>query len=125
MGHNMRLNPIKFKDMLINLMLYLNFPLRPLVVGNNGIERLSTYKIIGVFINIELKLNSHVDHIYKKACKKLYSLRILCRAGVDQDSMLKVYASSVRSVLTPCVCGNPFQVICLTKLNPYRKGRLR
>ena len=95
----MRLNPIKFKEMLINFMLYLNFPLRPLVVGNNGIERLSTYKIIGVFINIDLKLNSHVDRIYKKACKKLYSLRILRRAGVDQDSMLKVYTSSVRSVL--------------------------
>ena len=95
----MRLNPIKFKEMLINFMLYLNFPLRPLVVGNNGIERLSTNKIIGVFINIDLTLNSHVDHIYKKACKKLYSLRILRRAGVDQGSMLKVYTSSVRSVL--------------------------
>ena len=48
-------------------MLYLNFTLRPLVVDNNGIERLSTYKIIGVFIDIDLTLNSHVDHIYKKA----------------------------------------------------------
>ena len=95
----MRLNPIKFKEMLINFMLYLNFPVRPLVVGNNDIERLSTNKIIGVFINIDLTLNSHVDHIYKKACKKLYSLRILRLAGVDQDSMLKVFTSSVRSVL--------------------------
>ena len=80
-------------------MLYPNFTLRPLVVGNNGIERLSTNKIVGVFINIDLTLNSHVDRIYKKACKKLYSLRILRRAGVDQDSMLRVYTSSVRSVL--------------------------
>ena len=107
-------------------MLYLNFTLRPLVVGNNGIERLSTYKIIGVFIDIDLMLNSHVDPIYKKAWKKLYSLRILRRAGVDQDSMLKVYTSSVSSVLEYAVrVGNPFQVICLTKLNSYRKGRLR
>ena len=80
-------------------MLYLNFTRRPLVVGNNGIERLSTYKIIRIFIDIDLTLNSHVDYIYKKACKKLYSLRILRRAGVDQDSILKVYTSSIRSVL--------------------------
>ena len=85
--------------MLINFMLYPNFTLRLLVVGNNCIERVSTYKILGVFIDSDLRWNSHVDYIYKKACKKLYSLRILRRAGVDQASMLKVYTSSVRSLL--------------------------
>ena len=49
MDHNMRLNPIKCKEMLINLMLYPNFTLRSLVVGNNAIECVSTYKILGVF----------------------------------------------------------------------------
>ena len=85
--------------MLINFMLYPNFTLRPLVIGNNCIERVSTYKILGVFIDSDLRWNSHVDYIYKKACKKLYSLRILRRAGVDQASTLKVYTSSVRSPL--------------------------
>ena len=85
--------------MLINFMLYPNFTLRPLVVSNNSIERVSTYKILGVFIHSDLRWNSHVDYIYKKARKRLYSLRILRRAGVDQASMLKVYTSSVRSLL--------------------------
>ena len=80
-------------------MLYPNFTLRPLVVGNNCIDRVSPYKILGVFIHSDLRWNSHVDYIYKKACKKLYSLRILRRAGVDQGSMLKVCTSSVRSLL--------------------------
>ena len=31
-NHNMRLNPIKRKEMLMNYMLYPNFTLRPLVV---------------------------------------------------------------------------------------------
>ena len=51
MDHNMRLNPIKCKEMSINFMLCPNFTLRPLVVGNNCIERVSTYKILGVFID--------------------------------------------------------------------------
>ena len=55
--------------MLINFMLYPNFTLRPLVVDNNGIERVSTYKILRVFIYSDLKWNSNVDYIYKKACK--------------------------------------------------------
>ena len=99
MDHNMRLNPIKCKEMLINFMLYPNFTLRPLVVVNNCIERVSTGKILGEFIDSDLRWNSHVDFISKKACKKLYSLRILRRAGVDQASMLKIYTSSVRSLL--------------------------
>ena len=80
-------------------MLHPNFTLRPLVVSNNSMERVSTYKILGVFIHSDLRWNSHVDYIYKKARKRLYSLRILRRAGVDQASMLKVYTSSVRSLL--------------------------
>ena len=49
MDHNMRVNPIKCKEMLLNLMLYPNSTLRSLVVGNNAIECVSTYKILGVF----------------------------------------------------------------------------
>ena len=43
--------------------------------------------------------NNHTDLIVKKASKKLYSLRILCRAGVAQDNILKVYLRTVRPVI--------------------------
>ena len=46
MDHNMQLNPIKYKEMLINFMFYPDFTLRPLVVGNNSIEHVSTNKSI-------------------------------------------------------------------------------
>jgi len=44
----------------------------------------------------DLKWNSHVDYIIKKACKKLYSLRVLRRARVSQPNMLRIYLGSVR-----------------------------
>ena len=47
----------------------------------------------------DLKWNKHVDYIYKKACKKLYSLRVLRRAGVEQRNILKVYLTTIRPVL--------------------------
>ena len=40
----------------------------------------------------------------KKASRKLYSLRILCRADVAQDNILKVYLSTARPVLACCPC---------------------
>ena len=49
-------------------------------------------------MNNQLQWNNHADVIVKKASKKLYSLRILCRAGVAQDNILKVYLSTVRPV---------------------------
>lgn len=47
----------------------------------------------------KLKWNNRIDSIGKKAGKKLYSLRLLLRAGVVQDNILEVYLSTVRPVL--------------------------
>lgn len=55
MDHNMRLDPTKCKEMLINFMSYPNFTLRPLVIDNNTIECVSTYEILGVVIDSDLR----------------------------------------------------------------------
>ena len=46
-----------------------------------------------------LKWDIHVNYMHKKACKKLYSLRILRRAGVDRESILKVYLTTIRAIM--------------------------
>ena len=95
--HKMELNPAKCKEMFIN---FLPNSINHIVIGNNVIEQVENYKIfIGVIINNELQWNNHADFILKKASKKLYSLRILCRVGVAQDNILKVFLSTVRPVL--------------------------
>ena len=76
MDPNMSLNSIKCKEMLINFMSYPNFTLRPLVVGNNCIERVSTYKILRVFIDSDLRWNSHVDYIYKRKLARSFTLYV-------------------------------------------------
>ena len=60
---------------------------------------MSTCKILGVRADCDLKWNTHVEYICKKASKKLYSLRVLKRAGVDDMSILKVYLITIRPVL--------------------------
>ena len=40
-----------------------------------------------------------MNYIVNKACKKLYSLRVLCRAGVSRASILKEYLTTIRPVL--------------------------
>ena len=98
-SHNMRLNPAKCKEMRINFLHNNNCLINPIILGADVIECVNTYKILGVIMDKDLKWNSHVEHITKKACKKLYALRVLRRAGVSQANILKIYLSTVRPVL--------------------------
>ena len=96
MEHNMKLNPTKCKEMLINFLRNPNFLVKPIQIGSHVIEQVKTYKCLGVIMSSDLKWNCHVEHIIKKASKKLYSLRVLRRAGVEKDNILKVYLTTVR-----------------------------
>ena len=85
--------------MVINVMNNPNFLLTPIVFGNTMIQCVTSYKLLGLFIDDDLKWTIHVDYTYKNACKKLYSLRLLRRAGVTSTGILKVYLSVIRPVL--------------------------
>ena len=58
--HNMKLNPKKCKEMLIKFMQNDSFTIRPIVFGNNTVERVKTYKL-HVIISNDLKWNEHID----------------------------------------------------------------
>ncbi len=93
----MKLNPTKRKEMLINFLRNPNFLVKHIQIGSHVIEQVKTYK--SDIMSSDLKWNCHVDYIIKKASKKLYSLRVLRRAGVEKDNILKVYLTTVRPVL--------------------------
>ena len=97
--HRMKLNLVKCKDTLINFMHNHNFILNSIVLGNNTIENVNTYKLLGVHISSDLKLNCHVEYITKKTNKRLYSIGILKRSGAPQIQLVKVYVSLIRPIL--------------------------
>jgi hypothetical protein len=97
-NHNMSLNPLKCKEMVINFMNNNNSIMRPFVIGSNVVERVTNYKLLGVQLS-EKWNNDMLIISTKKACKKLYSLRVLRRAGVEQRNILKVYLTAIRPVL--------------------------
>ena len=88
-----------YTPIVINFMKNPNFLLGPIVVGSTMIQRVKSCKLLGVFIVDDRKWSTHVDYIYKKACKRLYSLRLLRRAGISTTGMLKVYLSVIRPIL--------------------------
>ena len=85
--------------------MYVNFmknsitAMRPISIGNQNVERVRTYKLLGVIISDDLKWNTHVEYVINKAAKRLYALRLLKRAGVMPEDILKLYTCNIRSVL--------------------------
>ena len=98
-NHNKSLNPLKCKEMVINFMNNNNSIMRPFIIGSNVVERVTNYKLLGVQLSENHKWNKHLDYIYQKACKKLYTLHVLRRAGVEQRNILKWYPNAIRPVL--------------------------
>ena len=98
-GHKVKLNPKKCKEMYVNFMKNSITAMRPISVRNQEVELVRSYKLLAVIISDDLKWNAHVEHVIAKAAKRLYTLRLLKRAGFMPEDMLKVYTYNIRLVL--------------------------
>ena len=98
-SHKMKLNPAKCKEMIINFMAYPNYSVRPICIGDSVVECVKCYKLLGVYIDNDLKWYSHIDYIVKKSSKKLYYLRLLRRSVVEPENIVNAYLSTIRPVV--------------------------
>ena len=92
----MELNPATCKEIVKNFMPNHNFLLRPIVIGNNTVERVNKYKVLGVILRNDLKWGDHIEYIYKNASNKLDLIRVSKLSGVRPSNILKVYLSIIR-----------------------------
>ena len=72
-----------------------NTVMRPICIRNQVVETVMTYKLLGVTIRENLKRNSHVHCIIRKAAKRLL---VKC-AGVNPLDILRMCIRNIRSIL--------------------------
>lgn len=97
-NHRMKLNPTKCKEMLVCFQKVLpNIP--NVTIEDDQLERVSTYKLLGVHITNNLTWNEHINTVTKKAAKRIYSIRLLKRAGVATNDLVHIYITSIRSII--------------------------
>jgi len=71
----------------------------PLLSTSGGlVERVSTFKLLGLNFDASLSWPVHIIIITTKASKRLYSLKQLKRAGVPPQQLLHFYATVIRPV---------------------------
>ena len=74
--------------------LYLNHHAR-FRVGNELIERVNVFKLLGVSFQNNLKWNAHVEEITRKANKRLYHLRECRKSQLPVEVGIITYQSKI------------------------------
>ncbi|XP_025101682.1 uncharacterized protein LOC112568566 [Pomacea canaliculata] len=72
----------------------------PLVIGNEEVERVTTFKYLGTVIDDSLNFTEHVGTVHKKAQQRLYLIRKLRSFNVSEHILVDVYRALVESVIT-------------------------
>ena len=63
------------------------------------VDRVATFKLLGVTIMNNLSWEEHVSVISTKASKRIHFLKLLKRSSMTSDDLLLYYKSVIRPVL--------------------------
>lgn len=73
-----------------------------LCINGKEVERVATFKFLGVHIAEDLTWSQNTSHIIKKAQQKMFFLRTLKCNGLPQELLTRFYRCTIESTLTYC-----------------------
>jgi hypothetical protein len=98
----MNINIKKTKEMLLGSIG--KTPPSPVQLACSSIDRVHSYKLLGLHVNDTLKWNDHVISICSKAASRLHFLKITKRASMSTDDLIHYYESVIRPVIEYAAC---------------------
>lgn len=100
--NNLALNTKKTKEIIVDFRKH-NIDLAPLFINGECVERVHTFRFLGVLISADISWTDNITAIIKKAQQRLHFLRVLRKYNLDSNLLLTFYRSSVESLLTYCI----------------------
>ncbi|KAI2650641.1 putative RNA-directed DNA polymerase from transposon BS [Labeo rohita] len=100
--NNLALNTKKTKEIIVDFRRH-STDLAPLYINGEGVERVHTFRFLGVFISDNISWTVNTTAIIKKAQQRLYFLRVLRKHNLDSSLLLTFYRASIESLLTYCI----------------------
>ena len=98
--NHMHLNTSKTKEMVIYFgKQYSKSELVYTRIVDSNIERVETFKLLGVIFSSDLTWKAHVEYIISKASKRIFVVYQLVRSGLSASDVISVYISLIRSIL--------------------------
>ncbi len=97
------LNVSKTKVLIVDFRKRQQRPYTPLMIIWTPVERVSSFKYLGVNISEDLTWTTHIQTQVKKARQRLYHLRQLRKFRVPPTILKTFYSGAIESVLTQCI----------------------
>ncbi len=97
------LNVTKTKELIVDFRKRQQRPYTPLMISGTPVERVSSFKYLGVNISDDLTWTTHIQTQVKKARQRLYHLRQLRKFRVSPAILKTFYSGAIESVLTQCI----------------------
>ncbi len=97
------LNVSKTKELIVDFRKRQQRPYTPLMISGTPVERVSSFKYLGVNISEDLTWTTHIQIQVKKARQRLYHLRQLRKFRVSPAILKTFYSGPIESVLTQCI----------------------
>ncbi|KAK3553519.1 hypothetical protein QTP70_004199 [Hemibagrus guttatus] len=96
--NNLELNTLKTVEMIVDFRR--NTPALPsLTIMNSTVPTVESFRFLGTTISQDLKWETHIDSIIKKAQQRLYFLRQLRKFNLPQELLIHFYSAVIESVL--------------------------
>ena len=71
----------------------------PVYIGNELVERVDKFKLLGMGLQNNLKWNNHVETVIQKANCQVYILRECRKANLPMEVGITLYKPNIRSIL--------------------------
>ena len=71
----------------------------PINIRPTELERVSEFKLLGEYVQNDLKWNTHGSSIVSKACKRIHYFRVCRTAHLPKDIGLTTYITKIRPLL--------------------------
>ena len=97
-NEKMQLNLKKCKEMLIDFRRQ-KATIPHIKVEDTIIERVTSFKLLGLWVDDNLKWNTNTNHIVRKAVKRLQLLKVLRSYGAPEKDLMAFYTSVIRTIL--------------------------
>ncbi len=100
--NHLSLNIIKTKELVVDFWRQSRVH-TPITIDKTPVERVNSFKFLGVHITEDLTWSAHTDAVLKKAHQRLFFLRRLRKFGTSPRILRSFYTCTVESILTGCI----------------------